>query len=136
MSASVELICVDPGRIHHVWDSVASRIKRAIMRGGDGLFDQVEQDVLCGKSLLWLAWDKKEVIGAGVTSLQKTDNGKVCVIVAWNADDMRLCLPLLKRIEFYAKDEGCKSVRLYGRKGWTRVLRDYRQPSIVLEKEI
>lgn len=136
MSVSVKLVCVDPRTIHHVWDAVASRILRAVQRGRVGLFTRVEQDVLRGDSLLWVAWDGKEIEGAGITSLDRDEDGLVCTIVAWSASDMRRCLPLLERIESYAKEEGCRAVRVYGRRGWARILRDYMQPSIVLEKEL
>lgn len=136
MSASVELICVDPGRIHQVWDTASPLIQRAMERGGEGLFSQVEEDVLAGRSLLWLGWDGKEILGAGVTSLCKTDAGTICLIVAWAANDMRRCLPLLERIETYAKDESCIAVRIYGRKGWARMLPAYTQPRIILEKAL
>jgi hypothetical protein len=136
MSASAKLVCVDPTRIHHVWDAAAPLVLRAMQRGGQGLFEKVEQDVLRGEMLLWLAWNGEKIEGAGVTELSKTENGKICTIVAWSTSDMRRDLGLLSIIEKFAKKEGCKAVRLYGRRGWARVLRDYSQPSVILEKEV
>ena len=44
----------------------------------------------------------------------------------------------LKRIDFYMfyEDEGCSAMRIYGRKGWERVLDDYDIAHVVLEKAL
>ena len=47
---------------------------------------------------------------------------------------MRRWLPLLEGIENYAKAEGCRNVRIFGRKGWHRVLDGYRQTYAILDK--
>jgi hypothetical protein len=39
---------------------------------------------------------------------------------------MRAWLPLLRKIEAYARDEGRGCVRIYRRKGWARILDGYR----------
>jgi hypothetical protein len=44
--------------------------------------------------------------------------------------------PLFERIEQYAKDEGCSAIRLYGRKGWERVLDGYKVEHVILEKAL
>jgi hypothetical protein len=91
----------------------------------------VEFDVLSGHALLWLAIEDSKVHGAGVTQL----SDGACWIVAWGCDDQKRCAPLLGTIEQFARDEGCSSVRLCGRRGWERALPDYRHIAIILEKE-
>ena len=43
---------------------------------------------------------------------------------------------LLDTVEGSARETGCKSMIVEGRKGWERVLSDYRFAGIVLEKEL
>ena len=43
---------------------------------------------------------------------------------------------LIARLEDYAKGEGCRAMRIYGRRGWLRILPDYRQIAIVAEKQL
>jgi hypothetical protein len=45
-------------------------------------------------------------------------------------------LPLFKKIEDYAEDEGCSTMRIYGRRGWERVLDGYRAEYVILEKAL
>ena len=131
-----QLICVDPAMVSGFWPSVSNMIQTAIERTGLGLFEKIETDLLDGKSLLWVAWNGRDIEAAALTQLQKTDGGKVCVIVACAGIDRTRWLPLLPQIEDYAADENCECVRLFGRKGWQRALRGYAISNVVLDKHL
>jgi hypothetical protein len=139
MRSSAELLCVDPKRIHEIWPHVAPLLRRAIARTGLSAFADIEQDILRGNALLWLAVGGEggatAIEAAASTSLQQTDGGKVCIITACAGADMARWLPLINHIEAYAKEEGCRCVRIFGRKGWLRVLEGYRATSVVLDKQ-
>ncbi|WP_315704538.1 MULTISPECIES: hypothetical protein [unclassified Bradyrhizobium] len=135
--SSAELACVSPDHVQCAWPLVASRLQRAIRRTGLSAFADIERDVLAGRSLLWLALSSAIAIDAvATTSLQLTDAGKVCVITACEGKGMARWLPLIAGIEAYAKAEGCRSVRVFGRKGWLRALDGYRQRHVIMDKEI
>lgn len=107
------------------------------MRRGDlGLSKSVKDDVLWGRALIWLVWDKPHLAGAVVTQVSEVESGKVCTIVAAGGEGLLRSLPLLSQIEDYAKKEGCRSMRVMGRRGWVRALRGYRTARVVLEKEL
>ena len=135
MPASVELICVDPKRVHEIWPHVAPLIHSAVKRTNLSHTQDIEYDTLHGDGLLWIAWDGT-IKAAATTSLVRTDRDKVCILTACAGEDVALWLPLIGKIEAYAKAEGCACVRIYGRKGWARVLGSYRTKRIVLEKEL
>ena len=140
MRCSAELACVDPRQIGLIWPQVAARLRRAILRTGLSAFVDVERDVLDGRALLWLALsrDSEEVAidAVATTRLEQTDRGKVCVIVACEGRGRHRWLPLIGGIESYARAEGCCSVRIFGRKGWRRVLDDYQQTHVIIQKEL
>jgi len=92
----------------------------------------IEYDILCGDQLLWLAYDGKAIKAAAASHL--TD--KVCTITACGGEDMKVWLPLFAQIEKYAKDEGCRCVRIYGRKGWLRVLEGYETKHVIMERAL
>jgi hypothetical protein len=135
MRSSAELVCIDPRRAAEVWPHVGPLLRRAIERAGLTLFADIERDVLYGGALVWLAWSDR-IEAAAATALVKTDAGLVCVITACGGIDRARWLPLLAGIEDYARAEGCKSVRLVGRRGWQRALRGYGLKAVVLEKEL
>ncbi|WP_197327733.1 hypothetical protein, partial [Ralstonia solanacearum] len=99
-------------------------------------FGDIAADVLSGRSLLWFAWNGNAIEAAATTVLINSDIGKVCIITACGGSGMKRWLPLLDGIEAYARDEGCTRVRIYGRKGWLRVLDGYREKHVIMDKEI
>lgn len=131
-----ELVCVDPKRITEVWHLAEPLLRAAILRTGLSAWQDIEYDILYGDALLWLCVDGGEILCAGSTALQDVDAGRVCVITACGGTDMKCWTPLLTKIEQYAKDEKCIAVRIYGRKGWARMLDGYHETNVVLDKEI
>ncbi len=129
-----QLLCIAPQMVQGLWPNVSPLIRAAIERPGLGLFAETEADLFAGKSLLWIAWNGTEIEAATITQIQLTEAGKVCVIVACGGTDRGRWLPLLSQIEDYAAQEGCKVVRLFGRRGWLRALDGYSLSSVVLDK--
>lgn len=127
----IDLVCVDPKNIQQFWPLARDRIRVAIETTGLSPFAETERQVLAGEQLLWLAWSGS-IEAAATTHL--SDN--VCTIVACSGHYRDRWISLRDKIEAYAKAEGCKRMRLYGRKGWERVLTDYRVEHIVMEKAL
>ena len=136
MSVLAEAVCVDPKQVTCIWECVKHWIKRAMERGDLGTFDEGEDDVVSGQALLWLVWSAPEIRGAAVTQIVCTQKSRVCVIVACGGKGVQLWLPLIEKIENYARNEGCDAVRVLGRKGWARVLKDYSVPAVILERRL
>jgi hypothetical protein len=134
MPSTAELVCVDPERVHEIWPTVRPLLKAACYRTKLNAFEDIEADILSGRSLLWMAWNGRTVESATATVLINSEIGKVCIITVCGGSDMKRWLPLIDRIETYAKAEGCRRVRIYGRKGWLHVLDGYEEKHIIMEK--
>lgn len=131
-----QLVCVDPAHIRAIWPTVGRLLKQAIVETGLSAFATVERDILDGISLLWVAWNGTAIEAAASTSLQQTEAGKVCVITACAGAGMTRWLSLLRGIEEYAAVEGCRCVRIFGRKGWARVLDGYAETHTIIDKRL
>lgn len=136
MSSSVELICVDPDRVDAIWPHAASLLQSACRRTGLNAFADLEADILSGRSLLWIAWNGEAIEAAAATVLINSETGKVCIITACGGREIDRWLPLIDGIEAYARNEGCARVRIYGRKGWQRVLEGFEQRHVIMDKEL
>jgi hypothetical protein len=136
MTPSVELVCVDPMRVGEVWPHVSSLLKAACNRTKLNAFADIEADILAGRSLLWMAWNGRTVESAAATILINSEIGRVCIITVCGGSDMKRWLPLIEQIEAYAKREGCRRVRLYGRKGWLHMLDGYEEKHVIMDKEL
>jgi len=128
---SVDLVCVNPADVKKVWPLARDLICAAIERTNLSDFADIERDVLAGDQLLWLAISDR-VEAAATTHLSRN----VCTLTACSGHQRERWLPLFARIEKYAKDEGCHTMRLYGRKGWERVLDGYSVEHVILEKAL
>ena len=111
-TTTCEAMCIPPDKVALVWPHVRGLIYAAIERGGLSSFRPIEDRVLSGDALLWLAVaregtareaaaredgcdnpDPRErpeeegarVQAAAVTELHRTEWRKVCVIVACGA---------------------------------------------------
>lgn len=134
--AECKLVCVDPERIYETWPHVEHLIRPAMIRSGEMIVLDVLRNLASKRFLMWLIWDGEEIAGSVITELADTISGRICTIVFMGGKDRRRWLHLLKEIEDYARAEHCRAMRLYGRKGWKRVLRDYSETRIVLEKDL
>ena len=140
MSASASLICVHPNDVPAVWPLVADRLRAAYLRTDLSHTDDLERDVLGGEAVLWVAASPgspvAEIDAAMVAKLVRTDRNLVCMITACGGSNMSRWLDHLAAIERWAKAEGAAKIRLFGRKGWLRVLKNYQARNVVLERAL
>lgn len=128
---NVDLVCVDPEKIFDFWPFARPLIKAALERTRLSNIEDIEADVLEGKQLLWLAWSD-HIEAAATTQLVSG----VCILTACSGHDRERWLPLFAKIEKYAQDECCSTMRIFGRKGWERVLDGYHVEHVILEKDL
>jgi hypothetical protein len=136
MPCTVELVPVDPSLVAGVWPHARALVKSAIDRTDLCNFCDVEREVLGGLQQLWLAWNGTAIEAAAVTQLVLIGDRKVCIIVACGGQGCKRWLPLIAGIEQFARNEGCRAVRIIGRKGWQRILADYRANYVVMDREL
>lgn len=135
MPSSVDLVCVNPANVEQIWPQASALIKTAIEKTDLSEFTDIERDVLSGDQLLWLAISD-HIEAAATTHLIKTSGKPVLIVTACSGAQRERWLPLFAKIEKYAKDEGAKCVRIYGRKGWARALTGYRVEHVILERQL
>ena len=131
-----ELICVDPAQAREFWPHVASLIKAAMEKGRLSSFTDVEHSVRDGRALLWLAWNGEKIKAAAVTELSQANGETFCTIVACGGHDRSQWLPLIAGLEAYGRTQGCAAMGIYGRRGWRKLLPQYRTTRVLLEKEL
>lgn len=130
------LVCVPPENVRQIWPLVRDRLHEAVRCTDLAHSRDIDADVLEGNGLLWLACVGETIEAAATTLLIRTDRHLVCVIQALGGENMRNWLPLLDKIEVWAKAEGAAKVRILGRAGWVRVLKGYAVEHVVLERPL
>ena len=99
-------------------------------------YADVEHSVRNGRALLWLAWNGEKIKAAAVTELAIVNGETFCTIVACGGHDRAQWLPLIAGLEAYGRREGCAAMRIYGRRGWRKLLPEYRITRVLLEKPL
>lgn len=137
LSASVEINCVAPELVPRVWPLVKSRFADVLLNyPSDTTIEATEADVLTGLQLLWIASDTFSIAAAATTALCVTPARKFCAITLAFGIHTRLWDAFIPMVERYARAEGCSNLRVTGREGWKRVLKDFSEPWIVLDKDL
>jgi hypothetical protein len=131
-----QLACIPPPRVAEIWPHVEQLIRAAIEKPRLDDFATVKHNLFNGGSLLWVAWNDSGVKAAAVTQIAIANGDKYCTICACGGRDSKEWLPLIRGLEVYAKQEMCRAMRIYGRRGWMRVLPDYKVVGYVLERTL
>ena len=131
-----QLICIPPAQVRDFWPHVSPLIAAAMRKGRLTDFADVERVVLAGGALLWLAWTGETIKAAAVTQLGQANGEKFCTIVACGGRERGGWLHLIAGLERYAQAEGCAAMRIYGRRGWLKLLPAYRVARVLLEKKL
>ena len=105
-------------------------------RGDLGRFDVIEKDVHSQNAILWVAYVNRNLASAAVTQIDKTECSKVCTLQACGGSGVNNWIQLLEVIESYARNNGCDCVRFMGRKGWARLLKNYRTDKVIMERKL
>lgn len=115
------------------WDLIVPYLTRLASRFPyDINLTLLREDLRASRKQLWGYHDWERVVGVCVTEIELP----VCWIRAACGDPScpEKIDVTLEAIEQWAKTRGCDRVRLSGRFGWKRLLRDYRQIAVTLEK--
>lgn len=135
-SADLSLFCVAPDRAAAMWPHVEPFFAAATRRVPLAALEDLKRDILNGNALIWIVWDGSHILAALVTALQRTDAGLICLLQACGGTEMGRWLPLLPRIEQFAKNQGCVTIRMTGRRGWSRALAGFRSRHVILDKDL
>ena len=117
------------------WERVRHLLLPAIAWDGDRTEADGVAALRGGPAQLWIGEDDEVRCGV-VTCLSRVARGLVCEIWLMGGRDRRLWLHFIDIIEAAARNRGCISIELIGRKGWVRLLPEYRQSAVVLRKEL
>lgn len=122
--------------VSNIWDSVKNLITKT---NDDVLNDNdIKKYLLNGDYTLWVAIDEqsKNVVAAMTTEFAYYPRDKVCRVVTLAGERMKEWIGNLDMVEEWAKEQGCSYLDMYGRRGWIKVLTDWKEDSVLLRKKL
>lgn len=133
------LYCRIPAKeeIGELWPTVRPLLVEALNYHTPGCAPfQVKANLENGEWRLLVVEDAGRVIAAGCLHIVELPLTRQCRFELFGGERMAEWLPLLTDVEEWAISQGCTSFRLFGRRGWARILDDWRETAVVLEKDI
>lgn len=116
-------------QVHLVWDQVAPLIQKCADRAREYTPEDIAKRLVEHTAQLWVAMDGDRVVMACVTEIAKQE----CNILICAGSKRQDWLGFLVYIKVWARDQGCAKMTLVGRKGWLRVLRDWKLTAVEME---
>ena len=112
------LVTYQPDQIPGIWPYVKHHVARALDRGSIYTLQDIYERLCEGKFQLWTS-QSEHCEAALITAIQEKDC-KFCLLLAAGGRNMRVWVQWLPHVEEWAREHGCKELRIYGRIGWAR----------------
>jgi len=139
----MHLIQIPPPAIAGLWPLAARMLAPALAyaHGATDLATELKH-LTEQKKQLWMVVigepdANAKAVASGITSLQKNADGSITANIEYfGGENMKAWFSLKDTFEAWARDEGCRDVRLWARKGWARHLPDFRITHYIMRKEL
>lgn len=131
----INLSTLQSDKIEGSWDEIEPLVKR-VLNKIDLYYtiEYIKESLLRAEMQLWTSLEGTQIKSICITQIQIHPKYKFLNIVM-QAGQLA-SVEHLHQIEQWGKSQGCTRVKLTGRRGWKRVLPDYKETLIKLEKEL
>ena len=120
--------------LEFIWSQVKPQIEKAL-DGSYSSYDILEY-IKQNRMQLWISWNDG-IEASFVTEVCDYPQLRVMRWVLAGGSNMESWLDLVtSKVEDWAKRNNCQRLEIVGRKGWTKVLRDYEPQAVYFVKEI
>ena len=120
--------------LEFIWSQVKPQIEKAL-DGSYSSYDILEY-IKQNRMQLWISWNDG-IEASFVTEVCDYPQLRVLRWVLAGGSNMESWLDLVtSKVEDWAKRNNCQRLEIVGRKGWTKVLRDYKPQAVYFVKEI
>ena len=134
--STLDYYIVEKHEVNTVWNDV----KDLIAKTSDELLNEndVLQSLQTGEYILWIATepDSHAIVGAMTIEYRCYPRHKMCQVVTIAGERMSDWIEDLYMLENWAKAQGCAYMDMYARRGWKKVLKDYKERCILLRKKL
>ena len=123
----MQVSIVDTKDIETMWPFIEGYMKRAA-KYTYGRFEaeDIKEGLLKQPQQLWIAFDDKKIYGAVVTEVTKYPRMTALTVHFLAGIEFETWKdPMLKLVQQFGKNNGCKLIDSYGRPGWERVWANY-----------
>jgi hypothetical protein len=132
-----KIVLISPDDVPYIWENVLPHIE-AMEPHSEGELSPVDfyEALTNAEMQLWVAIEKKEVLASMITQIVPYPRKRVLRIISIGGDDMEKWIGFIPLIEDWALSLGCTSLECWGRKGWLKVLKDWKCSYHIITKDL
>ena len=135
--SNCKIAMVSPDDVHVVWDNIQEYIENVIDHSaGEANVADYYEYLTEGEMQLWVAADNDNILACMVTQIAPYPSKRVLRIIALGGVEMEKWIEFLPDIEHWAMGMGCSSLEAWGRKGWLKILTDWKCSYHILTKDL
>ena len=129
---------MQPKDVAYIWKDIGPMLSRVTERSeGEMEPDDYLETLTHGTMQLWVATEEKNITLAMVTQIIPYPQKKVLRVIAISGERfIEAHSQFNDVIETFALRVGCSSMELWGRKGWKKMLPDWKDSYIVFTKDL
>ena len=128
---------LQPEDVAYIWEDVAPMLARVTSHTeGELEPDDFIEPLTHGEMQLWIAIEDKELIAALITQVIPYPQKKVLRLISLAGEDFSKFKDFISMVESFAIRSECSSLEMWGRKGWKKLLPDWKDSYIVFTKDI
>ncbi len=137
MGKAVRAHLLSPEDVPYIWEEVAPLLAKVTPHTeGELEPDDFIEPLTHGDMQLWVVVEEKKVIAALVTQIIPYPQKKVLRLISLAGDDFNQIKDFLDMVEAFAVKCECGSLEMWGRKGWKKLLSDWKDSYVVYTKDL
>lgn len=135
MSDGVRVFTLQSSEIPLYWSEIEPLLAR--IAGADFTLDGMREELEGARAQLWGYCEAEKIRAIWVTRIDETAEGRRGLIWAAAGNGLAAGLRMLREhTEPWLMAMGCTSVQIIGRRGWMRLLPEYREAGVVLVRDL
>ena len=132
-----KIVLVSPDDVPYIWDKIHDHLVSMTPHSeGELEPDAFYEAISEGAMQLWIALEEKELLASMITQIVTYPRKNVLRIISISGDDMYKWIDYIPTIEDWALSMGCTSLECWGRKGWLKVLKDWKCSYHIITKDL
>ncbi len=129
---------ISPEDVPYVWEDVGPMLAKVIEHSeGELEPDDFLDNLMIGNMQLWIATEEQEILLSMVTQVVSYPQKKVLRVITISGEKFKEAHDKFNdMVESFAIKKGCSAMELWGRKGWKKMLPEWKDSYIVFTKDL
>jgi hypothetical protein len=137
LGKSYKISVINQNEVEAVWPFVIEHLERAVAFSDGEIETEDFLPLLLDEEMqLWVAVGDGECVAAMVTQVIIYPRKKILRVIAVGGRDMKIWMKNIDMLENFALAMGCTELEAWTKRGFLRVLKDWKMSHIVIKKDL